>query len=155
MISERYTSTSPEETQALGERFAGTWLLAGSVVALRGDLGAGKTQFTKGIAKACGIEGRELTSPTFALANEYDCLSPVDHTEHFRLNHLDCYRFENAEELLELGIEDYLYPNHGATVIEWAERIERFLPRPRIEVYITADTEEERTIVISHMHPEE
>jgi tRNA threonylcarbamoyladenosine biosynthesis protein TsaE len=146
-------SRSPEETIQLGEAFAREYITAGSVIALRGELGAGKTHFVKGIARALGIDERELTSPTFALAHEFDC-SPTGESgwKHrpTRLYHLDCYRFEKPEELLELGVEDYLYPRNAATIIEWPERIEKLLPENSIEVQITALSETERNIVI---HP--
>jgi tRNA threonylcarbamoyladenosine biosynthesis protein TsaE len=119
----------------MGRKFAQEYLRTGVVVAIFGDLGAGKTQFSKGIAEACGIEERSITSPTFSLANEYECQLPGTSKEtHSLLYHLDCYRFEKPEELLELGVEDYLYPEQAATVVEWAERIEQYLPTPRIEV---------------------
>jgi len=151
VTSERLYSHSEKETKHLGEAFAKQWLTHGLVVAIRGDLGAGKTQFTKGIATACGIDERDLTSPTFALANEYEGHVPSNPDIPMRLFHLDCYRFEKPEELLELGVEDYLYPKLGATIIEWAERIEHFLPRPRMEVFISSTSETDREIVITHM----
>ena len=141
-----YYSTSAAETTLLGETFAKKYLNPGTVIAIFGDLGAGKTQFVKGIARACGIDEHELTSPTYSLANEYQCTFP--NGEKTTLFHLDCYRFEKPEELLELGIEDYLHPMSGATVVEWAERIERYLPEKRINVRIEVKGESERLITI-------
>jgi tRNA threonylcarbamoyladenosine biosynthesis protein TsaE len=138
-----HTSHSPEETIALGESFARSHIRTGSVVTVRGDLGAGKTHFIKGIARALGIDERELTSPTFSLAHEFDCTLSG---KPFTLYHLDCYRFEKPEELLELGVEDYLYPKLGATIIEWPERIESLIPATAINVTITAISETEREI---------
>ena len=137
----------------MGREFALEYLRSGVVVAIFGDLGAGKTQFSKGIAEACGIEERSITSPTFSLANEYECQLPgKPQNAHSLLYHLDCYRFEKPEELLELGVEDYLYPEHAATIVEWAERIEQYLPTPRIEVRLALRSEiEERTIIITHI----
>ncbi len=149
-------SNSPEETIQLGEAFAREYITSGSVIALRGELGAGKTHFVKGIARALGIDERELTSPTFALAHEFDIpltqpLPLKGRGENpSRLYHLDCYRFEKPEELLELGVEDYLYPQHAATIIEWPERIEKLLPENRIEVELITISETARKIVI---HP--
>lgn len=132
-MGEEMISRNPEETIALGEEFGKKNLHPGAVAVLRGALGAGKTLFTKGIAKALGLPEAEISSPTYALANEYEIHIPgLD-----RLYHLDCYRFEKPEELLELGIEEYLYPKHAITVIEWPERIERYLPVHRIEVRFT------------------
>jgi tRNA threonylcarbamoyladenosine biosynthesis protein TsaE len=136
-------SHSPKETIALGEAFARSHLHAGSVVTVRGELGAGKTHFIKGIARTLGIDERELTSPTFSLAHEFECTL---NSKHFTLYHLDCYRFEKPEELLELGVEDYLYPKNAATIIEWPERIEMLIPASAINVSITTISETEREI---------
>jgi tRNA threonylcarbamoyladenosine biosynthesis protein TsaE len=138
-----HTTRSPEETIALGKDFARSLLQVGSVVMIRGDLGAGKTHFIKGIARALGIDERELTSPTFSLAHEFDCFL---NGKSFTLHHLDCYRFEKPEELLELGVEDYLYPKSGATIIEWPERIESLIPKSAINVNINTISETEREI---------
>jgi tRNA threonylcarbamoyladenosine biosynthesis protein TsaE len=105
-------SHSPSETEALGE----TWGRAaqkGLVLGLSGDLGAGKTQLVKGLARGMGITQR-VHSPTFALVNIY----PGDR---LKLFHLDLYRLETLEQILAAGLEEYLRPD-GVTVIEWAER---------------------------------
>ena len=107
-------SQNPTETEALGEKF-GRAARAGLVIALSGDLGAGKTQFVKGLARGMGISGR-VHSPTFALINEYV-------GGRLKLFHLDLYRLETVEQILSAGIEEYLQPE-GVSVIEWAERIE-------------------------------
>ena len=141
-----WISNSPEETWDLGARFAAEYLDQGAVVALFGDLGAGKTQFVKGIASTLGIDGRELTSPTFALANEYPCRLP-DGSE-TTLFHLDCYRFEKPEELLELGIEDYLQPQYAMTVVEWPERIKKYLPETTITLRFLVLEDDSRLITL-------
>ncbi len=143
-----YTTHSPEETVRSGEALGRDHIRSGAVITVQGELGAGKTHFIKGVAGSLAIDERELTSPTFALAHEFDCIL---NGEPFTLYHLDCYRFERPEELLELGVEDYLYPNNGATVIEWPERIGTLLPRNRIEVHITATSETERTIEVKEI----
>jgi tRNA threonylcarbamoyladenosine biosynthesis protein TsaE len=107
-------SQHPTETEALGEKF-GRAGRAGLVIALSGDLGAGKTQFVKGLARGLGVSGR-VHSPTFTLVNEYA-------GGRLKLFHLDLYRLETAEQILSAGIEEYLQPE-GVSVIEWAERIE-------------------------------
>lgn len=145
---ERYNSNSPEETRAIGEHFAKVHMKPGVVVAVFGDLGAGKTQFTKGVARYFGIDEDELHSPTYSLANEYQVQREGASVQ---FNHLDCYRFESPEELIELGIEDYLYPRHGMTLIEWADRIKKYLPTPRVDVTITSVDEIERIILIEHI----
>jgi tRNA threonylcarbamoyladenosine biosynthesis protein TsaE len=144
-----YRSAAEEETIAFGEQFAREELLVGDVVALRGELGAGKTKFTKGIAKALGINDSDVSSPTYALLNEYPAIFADERKGHFY--HLDCYRFERDDELLELGVEEYLYPTNAITVIEWPERIEKYLPLARIEIAIEHIADTKRTITIHRL----
>lgn len=108
-----FISHSPAETESLGEKF-GRAARRGLVIALSGDLGAGKTQFVRGVARGLGIAGR-VHSPTFTLVNEYG-------GGRLKLFHLDLYRLETPEHILSAGIEEYLKPE-GVSVIEWAERI--------------------------------
>jgi tRNA threonylcarbamoyladenosine biosynthesis protein TsaE len=105
-------SHSPAETEALGERF-GRVAQSGWVLGLSGDLGAGKTQFVKGLARGLGI-GARVHSPTFSLINVYE-------GGRLTLYHIDLYRLENTEQILAAGLQEYLNPA-GVTVIEWAER---------------------------------
>ena len=107
-------SRSPAETEALGEKF-GRAVQSGFVFALSGDLGAGKTQFVKGLARGLGTSVR-VHSPTFTLVNEYG-------GGRLKLFHLDLYRLETSAQILSAGIEDFLSPA-GVAVIEWAERLE-------------------------------
>jgi tRNA threonylcarbamoyladenosine biosynthesis protein TsaE len=100
----------------------GGYLKSGDVVALIGDLGAGKTHLTQGIALSKGYHG-EVTSPTFALVNEY-LASGVGETDVF---HFDIYRLKHAEELLEIGWEDYL-DRKGLIIIEWADKFPELIP---------------------------
>jgi len=111
-----FISHSPAETESLGEQF-GRAAQRGLVIALSGDLGAGKTQFVRGLARGLGISGR-VHSPTFTLVNEYG-------GGRLKLFHLDLYRLETAEQILSAGIEEYLRPD-GVSVVEWAERLESF-----------------------------
>jgi len=106
-------SHSPAETEALGETW-GRAATKGLVIALSGDLGAGKTQLVKGLARGLGITTR-VHSPSFTLVNVYT-------GGRFTLFHLDLYRLETKEQILSAGIEDYLQPD-GVAVIEWAERM--------------------------------
>lgn len=108
-----FISHSPAETESFGEQF-GRAAGPGQVIALSGDLGAGKTQFVRGLARGLGIAGR-VHSPTFTLVNEYG-------GGRLKLFHLDLYRLETAEQILNAGIEEYLAPD-GLSVIEWAERL--------------------------------
>src|SRR5436853_6837122 len=103
---------NPAETEALGESW-GRAAQNGLVCALSGDLGAGKTQLVKGIARGLGISAR-VHSPTFTLVNEYS-------GGRLKLFHLDLYRLETPHQILSAGIEEFLRPD-GVCVIEWAER---------------------------------
>jgi len=105
-------SHSPAETELLGAEW-GRAARQGQVLALNGDLGAGKTQWVRGLARGLGIPAR-VHSPTFTLVNEYG-------GGRLQLFHLDLYRLETPGQILSAGVEDYLTPE-GVTVIEWAER---------------------------------
>jgi tRNA threonylcarbamoyladenosine biosynthesis protein TsaE len=107
-----FISHSPAKTEALGESW-GRAAESGLVIGLSGDLGAGKTQLVKGLARGLGITAR-VHSPTFTLVNEYS-------GRRLRLFHLDLYRLETREQITAAGLEEYLQPD-GVTVIEWAER---------------------------------
>lgn len=107
-----YTKNA-EETTLLGEKI-GALLKTGDVIAMDGDLGAGKTHFTYGLAKAMGID-EYITSPTFTIVNEY-------RSGRLPLFHFDAYRLSCAEELYDIGYEDYLAQN-GVCVIEWAVNV--------------------------------
>ena len=126
-----YISHSPAETEALGERF-GRAAQRGLVIALSGDLGAGKTQFVRGLARGLGFPGR-VHSPTFTLVNEYG-------GGRLTLFHLDLYRLETPEQLLSAGIEDFLTPA-GVSVIEWAERLKTANPLVNVRIEIISETE--------------
>lgn len=105
-----YISNSPTETEALGEALAAR-LTAGTVVAFTGDLGAGKTAFTRGLARGLGVPDR-VTSPTFTIVNEYGGRLP--------LFHFDMYRLGSSDELFDIGWEDYL-ARGGVCAVEWSE----------------------------------
>lgn len=110
-----FVTGGPAATQALGRRI-GERLFPGSVVALIGELGSGKTCFTKGLCAGLGISPRCVNSPTFAFVNEYKGRLPV--------LHLDLYRIETAEMALEVGILDYLdRAGSGVAIIEWADKV--------------------------------
>ena len=128
-----YFSESAEQTSALGERFASS-LKKGSVVLLKGEMGAGKTVFVKGVAKALGITER-ITSPTYAYMNDYDGV----------LYHYDCYRLSSGEDAEGLGLTDYFYAD-GICIIEWSENIADVLPKNCIEVKIEKTGENQRRI---------
>ena len=135
---------SPQETHRLGKRIADC-LDAGSVVALRGDLAAGKTTLIKGICEGLAVQ-QAVESPTYTLVNEYQGRLPV--------YHMDCYREHRLAEWLELGVQEYFF-GEGVTLIEWAGRIESILPEDVL--YIDMDhvqTDHDcRQIRMSGNHP--
>ena len=109
-----FISHSPAATESLGETW-GRAAQSGLVIALSGDLGAGKTQLVRGLARGLGVTAR-VHSPTFTLVNEYG-------GGRLKLFHLDLYRLETAAQILSAGVEEFLSPD-GVAVIEWAERLE-------------------------------
>ncbi len=137
-----FFSHSPAETESLGEQF-GRAAKCGWVIALTGDLGAGKTQFVRGLARGLGVTTR-VHSPTFTLVNEYG-------GGRLKLFHLDLYRLETREQILGAGIEEFLSPD-GVSVIEWAERLKAESGRRKaenrmVEVKIEIVGESERKII--------
>jgi tRNA threonylcarbamoyladenosine biosynthesis protein TsaE len=131
------TSASPEETEAAGERL-GRGLHPGAVVALTGELGAGKTCFVQGLVHGLGATVR-ATSPTFVLVNQYAGRVPV--------YHVDAYRTESLTELIDLGLLE-LMAGDGVTVIEWADKLPSLLPPDAIHVTIQGVGDEPRLITI-------
>ena len=129
----KFISKSSKQTLAFAKEYAKT-LCAGDVVLLDGDMGAGKTLFSKGVALGLGIE-EEVTSPTYAYMNDYDG----------RLFHYDCYRIESVEQAEQLGLADY-FDMGGICLIEWAQNIAPLLPRVVKRVKITKISENEREI---------
>ncbi|MCF6093740.1 tRNA (adenosine(37)-N6)-threonylcarbamoyltransferase complex ATPase subunit type 1 TsaE [Microaerobacter geothermalis] len=127
---------SPEETKGLAERLA-SYLQSGDVITLEGDLGAGKTCFTQGIARGLDIKD-VVNSPTFTLIKEYQGKLP--------LYHMDVYRLENT--LDDLGFDEYFYGD-GVSVIEWASFIEDLVPQERLEVSIRHLGENMRKIIFT------
>jgi tRNA threonylcarbamoyladenosine biosynthesis protein TsaE len=121
----RFVSRNEEETRTLAAEFART-LAPGDVVALEGELGAGKTVFAKGVASALGVSA-EVTSPTFTLIQEYRGRLP--------LYHMDLYRLRDIREILDIGAEEFLYGD-GVCLVEWAEKLENFLPTRAVVVEI-------------------
>ncbi len=127
-----YTTHSAAETELLGARLAET-LRPGSVLAFRGDLGAGKTAFVRGVARGLGIR-EPVTSPTYTIVNEYP-------QGRMPLFHFDMYRLRDPEELFDLGWEDYL-ARDGVCAVEWSENVAEALEDP-ITVTIRKDPADE------------
>ena len=135
------TTNNVAETEALGQVLAAQ-LRPGDVLLLRGELGAGKTAFTRGIAAGLGVEG-PVASPTFTLLN---C-----HEGRIGLSHFDLYRLDGDDAFYEAGLEDYIGGN-AVAVVEWPERCEGAMPLCRLEINICYATEEnERNITFTPM----
>lgn len=133
-------SKNVEETIGIGQELAKR-LKKGDVVALVGELGSGKTVLTKGIAKGLGVKNvRYVNSPTFVIIKEYKARIPLYHFDLYRLNKSSIIDAENFEE--------YFYDD-GVTVIEWADRIRRLLPKRYIEVRLSVIDENKRKIEIT------
>lgn len=129
-------TSSPEQTWRIGEML-GALLGPGDIVCLYGDLGAGKTSLSYGIALGLEVKEQYITSPTFTFVNEYEGRVPF--------YHIDLYRLKDPEELENIGFEEYL-DSEGVTVIEWAERAEDELPEERLSVYLNYVNENSREI---------
>lgn len=136
----KVTTRSPEETRILGASLAPT-LLPGDVISLSGELGSGKTVFVQGLAAALGVQER-VTSPTFTIVHEY--------AGRFPIVHLDIYRLDSFQELLDLGFEEFLDPE-AILVLEWGEAVEPLLPRSHLRIDIRRtddpDAEDERDVI--------
>ena len=139
-MAEMLTITnSPEETRTLGEKLA-SGLKAGDVVILEGELGAGKSELARGIAKGLGVT-ETVTSPSFTILNVYE-------SGRCPLYHFDWYRLESEDELYELGMDEYL-GGDGVAVVEWAERCPEAVPEGCMRVKLEAAGAECRKIEIS------
>ena len=137
MPSQRFITNGPEETEALGARLARA-LGPGAVVAFTGDLGAGKTAFVRGLARGLGIPDR-VTSPTFTIVNEYE-------GGRLPLFHFDLYRLGCADELFDIGWEDYL-ARGGVCAVEWSERMEELLEPGTVRVDLRRGEDEDRRVI--------
>ena len=137
-----YHTHSPEQTEQLGADFAKT-LSPGDIVAFSGDLGAGKTAFSRGVLRGLGYEGR-VTSPTFAIANEYE-------TPGGPVVHLDLYRLLDAEALYEIGFDEYL-DGRRIVLIEWSENAGDSLPEIYKTVHISYGNDNNERIVTIGEH---
>ncbi len=140
---DRYTflSNSPAATSSLGKRM-GERLEAGSIIALIGELGCGKTLLTRGICAGLGVPLRQVNSPTFVFVNEYRGRLPVFH--------MDLYRLDEIAEGFEIGILDYLArAESGVIVVEWAEKALSLLPDDHLKVQFQVLSARKREIVLS------
>ncbi|MBS3917564.1 MAG: tRNA (adenosine(37)-N6)-threonylcarbamoyltransferase complex ATPase subunit type 1 TsaE [Deltaproteobacteria bacterium] len=135
-----FNSKSPTETIRIGKTI-GSSLQAGDVVALMGELGAGKTQFIKGLAQGSGVaRSAYVSSPSFTLINEYKGKTPF--------YHIDLYRLKEEKEAEELGLEEY-FLGEGITAVEWADRIPSLLPAEFLRVQIHYTGRQARSIELA------
>lgn len=134
-----FVTHSAEETIQLGKKI-GSMLQPGAIIAMEGNLAAGKTTITKGIAKSLGIE-ETITSPTFTLISEYAGKMP--------LYHMDVYRLDSCEDFINLGVEDLMYGD-GVSIIEWSERVREELPKSTITLRLEIREDGGRDITLEN-----
>lgn len=135
-----YLSSSNEKTREIGKNIAST-LQGGNIVLLYGEMGAGKTTLTKGIAEGLGVHD-DITSPTFTLMSVYK--SSIPDAKIKQVVHIDTYRLETAQELLDIGVEDYLGSPDTVTIIEWPEKIESLLVGKQVKKIFLEHLEEDK-----------
>jgi tRNA threonylcarbamoyladenosine biosynthesis protein TsaE len=134
-----FLTVSPVETEELGRQI-GALLERGAFVALRGDLGGGKTCFTRGVVAAAAPESAHLVaSPTFAIMNHYPGPVPC--------YHFDFYRLSGEDEILDLGLEEYLWGG-GICIAEWSERLGRLLPSDHLQITFEHAGDDRRRIIV-------
>ena len=143
-------SSSEAETIQQGEQFA-SQLLHGDVVALEGDLGAGKTEFVKGICRFFAV-GDLVTSPTFTIINQYDGAMPDGAT--LKIYHVDLYRIDSPAELAEVGFDDMVFAHNAIKLIEWPEKAAHLMPSKRWIVSIQSDETDDDARVITVSSPQ-
>jgi tRNA threonylcarbamoyladenosine biosynthesis protein TsaE len=131
-----FTSNSPAETEAIGRQLAQE-IGIGSVLALKGDLGSGKTVFVKGLVAGLGSRA-DVTSPTFTIVHEY-------RQGRMPVYHFDFFRFENREPVARLGLDDYFFGD-GVSVIEWADRFPELIPQQARWISFEIKSENQRAI---------
>ena len=136
-MTKEYTTAGEEQTEALGFRL-GQQLQPGAVIAYTGDLGAGKTAFTRGLARGLGIPDR-VTSPTFTIVNEYE-------GGRLPLFHFDMYRLGSSDELFDIGWEDYL-ARGGVCAVEWSENVDDALVEDAIRVDIRRGAQDDQRVI--------
>src|SRR3989339_1880522 len=141
-----YTTNSELKMIALGEKIAAE-LKGGDVILLYGELGAGKTTLTKGIALGLGIENN-IVSPTFTLMQVYD-IKALKHESIKTLVHIDTYRLEDEKQLLEIGAQDYIGDPETVCVIEWAEKVEKLISGKKIIKIKIEHTSDGRSVTTS------
>ncbi|MFN3533251.1 MAG: tRNA (adenosine(37)-N6)-threonylcarbamoyltransferase complex ATPase subunit type 1 TsaE [Candidatus Brocadia sp.] len=134
-----FKSASVDETMRFAEKL-GMLLTPGDVIALVGELGAGKTTLVKGIVQGLGVtDKRSVKSPTFALVHKYEGRIPI--------YHFDAYRLEDTQEMLDIGSDEMIYGS-GVAIVEWADKVPGCLPKEYLKITLTAISENERNMEI-------
>ena len=140
-LSKTFITKSSKETKQLGKNFAKT-LKSGDVICLYGNLGGGKTTFTQGLSEGLGIK-EKIISPTFIIIRSY----PDNN-----FYHVDLYRVDSEQNLINLGLEEILNDSSSIVVVEWAEKLKSFMPKKRIDVRFSLEGENSRKITFSLAH---
>ncbi len=132
-----FISNSPAETEAIGRQFAAKDVDVGSILALKGEMGSGKTLFTKGLVAGLGSDAT-VTSPTFTIVHEYP-------GGRLPVYHFDFFRLEDRTSLARLGLDDYFFGD-GVSIIEWADRFSEFIPEQARWILFEIKSENQRAI---------
>ena len=139
----KYITKSLDETLKLGEKLAQNFKF--NIIGLNGDLGSGKTAITKGIGNYFGI--KNITSPTFVVMKIYETSKNISKIK--KMIHIDCYRLETYDALLDIGLMEYINDDKNLIIIEWADKISSYLPKQTIYVnFKLGENENERIIEI-------
>ncbi|MCL5675855.1 MAG: tRNA (adenosine(37)-N6)-threonylcarbamoyltransferase complex ATPase subunit type 1 TsaE [Patescibacteria group bacterium] len=149
IISDSYSSSEARSLKRIGSRPPRADS-NNNVLCLYGDLGAGKTTFTQGLAEYFGIS--RIISPTFVLIRQYPLTNFKFQISNFKLTtlyHIDLYRLGNIEEIKNLGIEEIMADKNNVVVIEWADKLKKLLPKNRTDIYFKYISDEEREIIIN------
>ena len=146
MVSDtfRFVSNSEEDTKTLAKKISAT-LMAGDIVCLSGELGAGKTTFVKGLAEGLHIKENKVNSPTFVFMNVYSGKKGKNSVE---LYHFDLYRATRPEDVFTLDYEEYFY-GQGICVVEWAERLGPLMPKKYLQVNFAHQGDQRRAIEVA------
>lgn len=147
-----HITSSAKETEKLGKEFAHYCLTSNIqspkpiIISLEGELGSGKTTFTKGFAKGLGIK-ENIKSPTFILMRKYS----ISNFKFLNFYHFDCYRIEDPKEVLDLGFQEIIQDSQNIVVIEWGNKIKKFLPKNYIQIKFEYLDKDKRKITIANL----